>query len=79
MNLSKFIHTKSGKVITSVILGFGLSSLFRRLCRDGKCIIYKAPPIEEIVGKTFEFNDKYYVFEPMPVKCDKSKNIVEFA
>lgn len=79
MNLSKFIHTKSGKVVSSIILGLGLASLFRRICNKGNCIIYKAPPFDDIVGKIFEYNDSCYVFEPISVTCDNKKQIVEFA
>lgn len=79
MNLSKFIHTKSGRILTSVILGLGLASLFRRVCRKGECLIYKAPPIDDIIGKVFEYNDDCYIFEPVAVTCDKTKQIIEFA
>ena len=79
MNLSKFIHTKSGKILASVILGLGLASLFRKICRNGNCIIYRAPPIEDIIGKVFEYNDSCYMFEAIAVTCDKTKQIVEFA
>ena len=79
MNLSKFIHTKSGRILASLILGLGLASLFRRVCRKGGCIIYKAPPIDDIIGKVFEYNDDCYIFEPFAVTCDKTKQIVEFA
>jgi hypothetical protein len=79
MNLSKFIHTKSGKILASVILGLGLASLFRKICRNGNCIVYKAPPFEDIIGKIFEYNDECYIFEAVAVNCDKTKQIVEFA
>jgi len=79
MNLGKFIHTKSGRIISSAILGIGLASLFRKICNGKNCIIKKAPPVNEIVGKIFEYNDKCYIFEPVAVTFDKTKNIVEFA
>ena len=79
MNLGKFIHTKGGRIISSVILGIGLASLFRKVCNNSNCTIKKAPPFNEIVGKIFEYNDKCYIFEPVSVTYDKTKNILEFA
>ena len=54
MNLSKFIHTTTGGYLSSVILGIGLSCLFRKLCKNGDCIVYKAPPSTDILGNIFE-------------------------
>jgi len=79
MNLSKFIHTSSGRFISSILLGLGLSSLFRKICKTSDCIIYKAPPHGEIIGNIFEYNDKCYIFEAIPTTFDKKKRIVEFA
>ena len=79
MNLGKFIHTRSGRIISSAILGLGLASLFRRICNNSNCMIKKAPPFNEIVGQTFEYNDKCYIFEPVAVTFDKTKTIIEFA
>lgn len=79
MNLSKFIHTKSGGILTSIILGLGAASLFRKICKKGECVIYKAPPFDDIVGKVFEYNDECYIFEATAVTCDKTKQIIEFA
>ena len=79
MNQSKFIHTKSGRIVSSIILGLGLASLFKKICKDKSCIIYKAPPASEIIGNVFEYNDKCYIFEAIPTSFDKTKRVVEFA
>ena len=79
MNLSKFIHTSSGRFISSILLGLGLSSLFRKICKKDDCVIYRAPPHQEIIGNTFEYNNKCYIFEAIPTTFDKRKRIIEFA
>ena len=33
MELGKFFHTKTGKYIMSLLLGFGLATLFRKTCK----------------------------------------------
>ena len=57
MHLSKFLHTQSGKMLMSIILGFGLASLFRTVCKEKNCIIFTAPPTAEIDGKIYKYQD----------------------
>ena len=53
LNLGRFIHTENGQMIMSILLGFGLASLFRAICKDKDCIIFHAPPLEEIKDKVY--------------------------
>ena len=78
MNLTKFVNTETGKHIMSILLGFGLASLFRTVCKGKRCVIYHAPPLEEIKDHTFKYGDKCYKFEMNNTKCDTKKQIVEF-
>jgi hypothetical protein len=79
MHLSKFVHTTTGRYIMSIILGFGLASLFREVCKDKGCIVFKAPPLDDIDGKTFKINDKCYNFNNVSSTCDKNKENIHFA
>lgn len=79
MYISKFVHTDSGRLFMSIILGLGLATIFRASCKGKNCIIYDAPPLNEIKDKTFKINNKCYKFEPSLVKCNPNKQIVEFA
>ena len=77
MYLNKFLHTHSGKYIMSVILGFGLATLFRTVCKGKNCLLFKAPPMDEIQDKVFKHQDKCYKFTPVTKKCDTSKKTEE--
>ena len=79
MRLEKFFNSKSGKIIISVILGLGLASLFRKVCNDRNCLVFKAPEIKKIENQVFEFDDKCYKFNKKATKCDNNKKIVDFA
>ncbi len=79
MNLSKFISSKTGKSVMSIILGLGLATLFRRVCKDNKCLVYKTPPLEDIKDKVFQYEDKCYTYEPTSMNCDSKKTNVVFA
>jgi hypothetical protein len=74
-----FLKSKYGKFILAIILGFGLSTLFRKTCKDKKCIKFKGPSLEEIEKKTYEYDKKCYKFEPNVMKCNPVKRTVSFS
>ena len=63
MFLQKFVRSKSGKIIMSILLGLGLATLFRQACLGKDCLIYKAPPLEEIENNIYKIDKKCYKFE----------------
>ena len=79
MNIERILHGKIGKIFMSVLLGLGLATLFRKVCKNRDCIVFYAPNIEKIKGKIFKFNDKCYTFKEKITKCKPNKKIVEFA
>ena len=88
MNLSKktlspgierLLYSKYSNVVISIILGLGLSCLFRKACDKRNCLVFKAPAnFNDISKKTYKHNDKCYKFKPKSVTCDNSKQIVDF-
>lgn len=78
INFGKFVHTETGKTIMSLLLGFGLASLFRTVCKDKNCIVFNAPPLEEIKDKIYKYDKKCYKYTAVPAKCDANKKIVGF-
>ena len=76
MNLSKLVHSKSGKYVMSILLGFGLASLFRTVCKGKNCIVYHTPPTEEISNQIYKQDNKCYSYKPVSVHCDNNKNLV---
>lgn len=78
MHLGKFVHTETGKIIMSILLGFGLASLFRAVCKDKDCLLFYAPPLEKIQDKIYKNNDKCVKYIPQATKCDANLKIVSF-
>lgn len=76
MHLNKFVQSNTGKIVMSIILGIGLSSLFRAVCKGKNCRILAAPPMEEIENQIYKFDDKCYKIEKKAVKCDTKKTII---
>ena len=79
VEFGKFVHTHTGKMLMSVILGLGIASLFREVCKNKRCIEFHAPPLEELKDKVYKFDNKCYKYEPTQTKCDKTMRIVAFS
>jgi hypothetical protein len=79
MYLDKFVHSQTGKVLMSILLGLGLATFFRAVCKGKRCIIITAPPMEEIEEQIYKFNDKCYKFEKNVVKCEDNNKTINIA
>ena len=77
MYLSKFVHSKTGKYVMSILLGVGLATLFRSVCKGKNCLIYHAPPLDEIDNKTYYQDGKCYTYTRESVKCSSNRQTVE--
>ena len=78
VNLGKFLHSKTGKIIMSIILGFGLASIFRRVCKNKECLVFHAPPLEEITNKIYKSNGKCIKYKQVATKCNSTSKIIDF-
>ncbi len=69
MSLSDLVNSNSGRIMISIILGLGISTLFQRVCHDKNCIVIKAPPTNTIINKTFKQNNKCFQYTPESTQC----------
>ena len=53
--MKKFMHSHYGRIIISIIIGFGLSTLFRKTCKDKECIEFKSPPLDKIQNQVYKY------------------------
>ena len=79
MNLKRLIYSDVGRIVISIILGLGLATLFRKVCKERDCLVFHAPKLDKIKNQVFKFKDKCYQFEEEIEKCDNNKKIVNFA
>jgi hypothetical protein len=79
MNFKRLLNTYTGKIMISILLGLGLATFFRKMCTGKKCVISKAPPLEEIDDKIYKFDNKCYKLEKNAETCVKDKKTVAFA
>ena len=79
MYLDKFVHSNTGKIMMSILLGIGLATFFRAVCKGKQCRIVSAPPMEEIEDQMYKFDNKCYKIEKNPIKCEKNRNTIKIA
>jgi len=69
------LKTETGKRIISFVIGLGLAALFRKVCKDGNCVIVQGPPLEEVENKIFKMDSKCYRYKAEATKCDLDKPV----
>ena len=75
MIITKILEHQVGRIVISIILGLGLASLFRRVCLGANCIIIKGPPLKDVNGKIFSFNDKCYQYKSKITGCSNKNKM----
>lgn len=78
IHFGKFLHTERGKMIMSILLGFGLASLFRTVCKGKKCLTFRAPPLDEFKDKIYKNNGKCVKYSPLATKCSLNAKTIKF-
>lgn len=79
MYIRRLIYSKFGEYVISILLGLGLATLFRKVCKDRSCLKFEGAPLNKIKDQIFKFDNKCYKFTSDIQKCDNSKKIVNFA
>jgi hypothetical protein len=79
MNIKRLVNSPTGRIIISIILGIGLASLFYKVCKDKDCIHFHGPVIKQVDGKIFEYENKCFKYDAVPVTCNEDKKTLSFA
>ena len=78
IHLEKFVHSERGKILMSVLLGFGLASLFRKICKDRNCLNFYAAPLDEFRDKIYKNKGKCVKYIPVATKCSLNEKTIAF-
>lgn len=78
MHLGKFVHTERGKILMSILLGLGLATLFRKVCKENNCLAFHAPPLDEFKDKIYKNNGKCVKYVPVATKCSLNAKTITF-
>ena len=77
MNFKRLLHTELGITFISILMGLGLATLFRKVCKDKNCIEFNGPVIDTVTGKTYRYGEACYKYTITPALCDKNKKIID--
>lgn len=58
--------------LLSILLGLGLASIFRQVCKDDKCRVIKGPDMKELEKHLYRIDDKCYKYKPSITMCDNT-------
>jgi hypothetical protein len=70
--ITEVMKNPAGRIIISLILGFGLAALFRQVCKGGECHVIKSPNLDEINKFFYKIEDDCYKYTPVAVNCKAS-------
>ena len=76
-SLKQLLDDKYGAIIISIILGLGLSAIFRKACKNGKCIVLRGPRPKELNDGVYYWYDKCIKYEVIPSKCGDEKKTIK--
>lgn len=77
MNLMELVQSQFGRYVISIMLGLGLATIFRKSCKDKRCLFFVPPEVDSLKEDTYEYDHKCYKYEAVPVKCDSKKILVK--
>ena len=79
MNFKRLLTTPIGITFISILLGLGLATLFRKVCKGKDCILFNGPVISEIDGKIYKYGEYCYKYSVSPAKCDSTKKTLDIS
>jgi hypothetical protein len=78
MNIKYLLNDPIGKIFISILLGLGLATMFRTVCKEKNCIRFHGPVISELDGKIYKHGDKCYKYEVQSSgACDTNKRVLD--
>ena len=76
LKIKKMLESDTGIALFSIILGLGLSTVFKSCCDSKNCIVYKGPDFSK--NKIIKYNNKCYEAIEQIQTCDSKKKLVSF-
>lgn len=78
MNFQRLLHSNIGVIFISILLGLGLATLFRKVCKDKTCIEFNGPILAEVSGKIYKHGEKCYTYTLETDSCKENKKTIDF-
>lgn len=72
----RLFYSETGQIVVSVIFGLAFAFIFQRVCKDKKCIIIRAPDVNKMTTKVYEFDGECYKYSTVSMACPKDTSKV---
>lgn len=66
---SAFLASERGSIVISIVLGFGLATFFRKVCKGRGCLMVRSPPLAELKKNLYKIDGQCYRYRPYAVSC----------
>ncbi len=67
--ITEVMNNPTGRILVSLILGFGLAAIFRQVCKGDNCVIVKAPDTNDLKKYYYKIDDDCFKYTPVATKC----------
>ena len=67
--VSRLFYTDLGQIMISLVFGLAIAFMFQKVCKDKKCFIIEAPPMEELNKYVYRIGNDCYKYTPRIVAC----------
>lgn len=68
--LSDLMENPTGQMLVSILLGFGLATLFRKVCTGKNCVVVEGPALSDINKYYYKIDESCYKYTPYQTSCD---------
>jgi len=68
--LQKLMDDPIGRIAVSILLGFGLATLFRKVCNGKSCVIVQGPSISDVKKFYYKIDEDCYKYTPYATQCN---------
>jgi hypothetical protein len=65
-----------GSIVISIVIGFGLATFFRKVCKGRACLVVRSPPLADLKKNLYKIDGQCFKYRPYAVPCkpDTSKS-----
>ena len=77
MNIKRLLYFPYSEIVLAVLLGFGLATIFRKVCKNNKCYEFVSPSLQKVKNNVWKYDNECYKFTPNLVKCNKNKKVLK--
>jgi len=71
VNVQKFFKSANGMNLLSILLGLGLSGIFKMTCDERDCVVFKAADLSQI--EIIKYGEECYKYKEIMESCESSK------